>query len=117
MTPIERISEGRTDLVFEYISEVHSAQSLGGFMRDCRTKEETPLHRAAAFGDEEGIQLLLDAGAVVDAQDMNGDTPLGWASWYVRPIPILRKLLYGNFRINPNYGSGMAANLLGKPSK
>ena len=28
----------------------------GGFMRDCRTKGETPLHRAAAFGDEEAIQ-------------------------------------------------------------
>jgi len=24
----------------------------GGFMRDCRTKAETPLHRAAAFGNE-----------------------------------------------------------------
>jgi uncharacterized protein len=87
----------------------------GGFMRDCRTKGESPLHRAAAFGDEESIQLLLDAGAVIDAKDMNGDSPLAWASWYVRPIPILRKLLYGNFRINPNYGGGMAANLLGKP--
>lgn len=53
----------------------------GGFMRDCRAKGETPLHRAAAFGDEESIQLLLDAGAVIDAKDMNGDTPLGWASW------------------------------------
>jgi len=87
----------------------------GGFMRDCRTKGETPLHRAAAFGDEESIQLLLDAGAVIDAKDMHGDSPLGWASWHVRPIPILRKLLYGNFRINANYGGGMAANLLGKP--
>jgi len=43
-------------------------------MRDCRTKGETPLHRAAAFGDEESIQLLLDAGAAVDAKDSNGDT-------------------------------------------
>jgi ankyrin repeat protein len=50
-------------------------------MRDCRTKGETPLHRVAAFGDEESIRLLLDAGAVIDAKDMNGDTPLGWASW------------------------------------
>ncbi len=87
----------------------------GGFMRDCRTKGETPLHRAAAFGDEEAIQLLLDAGAVIDAKDMNGETPLSWASWYCRPIPILRKLLYGNFRIRPDYGKGMEANLLGTP--
>lgn len=34
----------------------------GGFMRDCRTKAETPLHRAAAFGTEATIQMLLDAG-------------------------------------------------------
>jgi uncharacterized protein len=87
----------------------------GGFMRDCRTKGETPLHRAAAFGDEEAIQLLLDAGAVLDAKDMNGDSPLGWASWYTRPAPILRKLCYGDFRVSPNYGGGMEANLVGQP--
>jgi ankyrin repeat protein len=43
-------------------------------MRDCRTKGETPLHRAAAFGDSESIKLLLDAGAIIDARDANGDT-------------------------------------------
>ena len=86
----------------------------GGFMRDCRTKGEAPLHRAAAFGDEEAIQLLLDAGAKTDAKDMNGDTPLSWASWYARPTPILRKLLYGNHRIHPN-NRPMDANLAGNP--
>jgi palmitoyltransferase len=90
-------------------------RETGGFMRDSRTKGETPLHRAAAFGDEEAIQLLLDAGARIDAKDMNGDTPLSWASWYTRPVAILRKLLYGNFRIHPDYGGGMEANLVGKP--
>ncbi|HSS79049.1 MAG TPA: ankyrin repeat domain-containing protein [Thermoanaerobaculia bacterium] len=87
----------------------------GGFMRDCRTKAETPLHRAAAFGTEATIQMLLDAGALLDAKDMNGDSPLTWASWYVRPASILRKLCYGDFYIRPDYGQGMAANLLGKP--
>jgi palmitoyltransferase len=72
------------------------------FMRDVRTKGETPLHRAAAFADEEAIQLLLDAGAKMDAKDMNGDSPLSWASWHLRPDSILRKLCYGNFRINPD---------------
>jgi ankyrin repeat protein len=33
------------------------------FMRDCRTRAETPLHRAAAFATEDAIQLLLDGGA------------------------------------------------------
>jgi ankyrin repeat protein len=86
----------------------------GGFMRDARTRGETPLHRAAAFGDENTIQLLLDAGAQIDARDAIGDTPLSWASWYQRPNTILRLLLYGSFRIHPQNQS-MRANLLGKP--
>lgn len=84
------------------------------FMRDIRTKGETPLHRAAAFAEEETIQLLLDAGAVVDAKDANGDSPLTWASWHLRPAAILRKLCYGEFRINPGRTS-MEHYLLGRP--
>ncbi len=73
----------------------------GSFMRDCRTKGETPLHRAAAFGNEEEISLLLAAGSRKDARDSNGDTPLAWASWYLRPGAILHLLCYGEFRIHP----------------
>lgn len=97
----------------------------GSFMRDCRTKGETPLHRAAAFGDEEAIQLLLDAGAIIDAKDMNGDSPLAWASWHLRPAAILRRLCYGNYSIHPTarwtsdhgmgWGNGMETHLLGEP--
>ncbi len=73
----------------------------GGFMRDCRTKGETPLHRAAAFGTERAIDLLLSAGGDRQARDVTGDTPLGWASWHLRPASILRKLCYGSFSIHP----------------
>lgn len=86
----------------------------GGFMRDCRTKGETPLHRAAAFGTEETIQMLLDARANLEAKDMNGDSPLTWASWYLRPDTILRMLCYSDFSVRPNRRS-MAAYLLGEP--
>jgi hypothetical protein len=86
----------------------------GGFMRDCRTKGEGPLHRAAAFGEVETIRMLIDAGAIIDAKDANGDTPLSWGSWYGRPTPILRELLYGDFRIH-SQNQPMRANLLGKP--
>jgi ankyrin repeat protein len=86
----------------------------GGFMRDVRTRGETPLHRAAAFGDAEAIQLLLEAGAKIDARDANGDSPLTWASWYLRPDSILRMLLYDGFRIHPQR-KGMNAYLQGEP--
>ena len=75
------------------------------FMRDCRTKAETPLHRAAAFGGEKVIDLLLNAGARRDAKDMNGDSPLTWASWHLRPDSILRKLCYDGFSIHPQSNS------------
>jgi uncharacterized protein len=86
----------------------------GAFMRDVRTRGETSLHRAAAFADEETIQLLLNAGAALDAKDMNGDSPLTWASWHLRPTSILRKLCYGDFRINPDHAD-MKTYLRGKP--
>lgn len=86
----------------------------GAFMRDARTKGETPLHRAAAFADEEAIQLLLDAGARIDAKDMNGDSPLSWGSWHLRPDSLLRKLCYGEFRIRPGR-KDMKAYLTGEP--
>lgn len=90
----------------------------GAFMRDCRTKGETPLHRAAAFGT---------ADAIIDARDMNGDSPLSWASWHARPGAFLKKLCYGDHFISPDAVSGltsdrgmgwggMEANLLGDPT-
>ncbi|MBI1839278.1 MAG: ankyrin repeat domain-containing protein [Verrucomicrobia bacterium] len=85
----------------------------GGFMRDARTRAETPLHRAAAFGTEECIQLLIDAGASCLARDMHGDSPLSWASWHLRPASVLKRLCFGDFRVHPQY-AGMDANLLGR---
>jgi ankyrin repeat protein len=88
--------------------------ATGAFMRDAMTKAETPLHRAAAFGSEDAIQLLLDAGAKLDAKDMNGESPLGWASWHLRPDSVLRKLCYGTFAIHPERRR-LEASLLGTP--
>jgi hypothetical protein len=90
------------------------AAESGAFMRNVRTRGETPLHRAAAFASEDTIQLLLDAGARIDAKDANGDSPLTWASWHLRPDSVLRKLLYDGFSIHPAR-STMDAYLLGTP--
>ena len=87
----------------------------GAFMRDSRTRAETPLHRAAAFADEETVRLLLDAGAAIDARDMNGDSPLSWGSWHLRSDSLLRKLCYGRFSIDSSRRT-MEMALLGTPS-
>ena len=84
------------------------------FMRDCRTRGETPLHRAAAFGTAATIEMLLAAGADRERKDARGETPLGWASWARRPTEVLRPLLYGPHRIHAE-NQPMRANLLGTP--
>jgi ankyrin repeat protein len=92
----------------------NSSAESAAFMRDVRTRGETPLHRAAAFATDDTIQLLLDAGAKIDAKDMHGESPLTWASWHLRPDSVLRKLLYGGFSINPARRT-MDSYLLGTP--
>jgi ankyrin repeat protein len=96
----------------------------GCFMRDSRTKGEFPLHRAAAFSSEEAIRLLLKAGARLDVADMNGDSPLSWASWHLRPDAILRLLCFNGHSVQPgrngtyDHGRGwgvMETSILGTP--
>lgn len=77
----------------------------GCFMRDCRTVGETPLHRAAAFGTEQAVELLLKAGADRQMRDAHGDTPLSWASMHLRPASVLRLLCYGDYQIHPDNSS------------
>ena len=96
----------------------------GAFMRDARTRGETPLHRAAAFGSEAVLRLLLAAGGRVEVRDAQGDTPLAWASWHLRPPAVLRLLCHGEHRIHPenhatyDHGSGWSQldpHALGRP--
>jgi uncharacterized protein len=47
------------------------------FLRDARTRGETPIHRAAAYSSEETIKLLVAAGADRTLRDANGDSPVG----------------------------------------
>jgi len=66
------------------------------FMRDAFLKGETPLHRAAAYGNESIIRLLIAAGADSSVKDANGDSPISWGSWHLRDSNVLRLLLYGD---------------------
>lgn len=98
--------------------------ATGNFMRDCRTRGETPLHRAAAFATEVSIAAMIAAGGRLDATDSVGDTPLSWASWHQRPSAILRLLCQGDNGLNPDShwtgdhgagGRGLDAHLVGTP--
>lgn len=113
---------GRYDLVVQVLLaagadpnvQTRARAPTGSLMRDARTRGEAPLHRAAAFGSEDTICMLLRAGARIDQLDAQGDTPLGWASWYRRPVGVLRALLHGTHRIHPDYRP-LRQNLLGTP--
>jgi len=87
-----------------------SGVETGAFMRDVRTKGETPLHRAAAFADADTIQLLLNKGADRKCRDANGDTPLSWASWHLRPGAILQLLAYGPHTITDRHVAAITSD-------
>ncbi len=100
-------------------------RETGGFMRDVRTKGETPLHRAAAYGDEAMISYLIEHGADKEARDANGDSPLTWASEHLRPGSILRMLSFGPHHVSEagaamitsdhgcGWGNGMERKFMG----
>lgn len=97
----------------------------GAFMRDVRTKGETPLHRAAAYADERTIAYLIEHGADKAAKDASENSPLSWASEHLRPGAILSLLTYDNYQIGDahkikntsdhghGWGNSMDWNLLG----
>ena len=100
-------------------------KETGGFMRDVRTKGETPLHRAAAYGDEAMIQYLLEHGADKEARDTQGDSPISWASAHLRPGSILKLLAFSPHNMSEagaasitsdhgcGWGNGMERKFLG----
>lgn len=117
-------------LLVENGAEINARTVAGAetqaFMRDVRTKGETPLHRAAAYSDAETIRYLIEKGANREARDADGDSPMSWASEHLRPGEILSLLQFGDFRISEKsrqvmisdhgagWGYGMEWNALGE---
>jgi uncharacterized protein len=116
-------------LLVEHGADVNArtipGQETGAFMRDVRTKGETPLHRAAAYADAPIVEYLIDKGADRAARDAHGDSPLSWASAHLRPGSILALLAFGPHTIGENsrrfitsdhgagWGNGMERKSLG----
>jgi ankyrin repeat protein len=101
-------------------------RETGAFMRDVRTKGETPLHRAAAYADAATIEYLLANGADPETRDAHGNTPLSWASEHLRPGAVLALLAHGMHTIGESarhsitsdhgagWGNGMEWKLVGE---
>jgi len=112
----ERVVEVLLGAGVEVNARTNPGMETGCFMRDTRTRGETALHRAAAYGTANVIRLMIGAGATLDATDANGDTPLGWGSCALREAPVLHLLCFGAYKVNPGRPT-MAANLIGGPRK
>lgn len=70
----------------------------------------TPLHHAAHAGHVEIIELLLEAGAAVDAPALNGGTPLMRAIQSSRPSCV-DVLLKAGADVNAVNKTGVSLNL------
>lgn len=75
-------------------------RALKGIGSDCFNGNlwvvsETPLHRAASYGERRMIEYLLDHGGDISIKDCYGYLPLDWAARMWRNHDILR-LLGGN---------------------
>ena len=116
-------------LLVEHGADVNAqtipGRETGAFMRDVRTKGETPLHRAAAYADIHTIKYLLTSGADPEVRDAHGDSPISWASQHLRPGEILAQLSFGKHKIGEGskrqiisdhgagWGNGMDWKLVG----
>jgi uncharacterized protein len=79
---IKQITDGRTDLVFDYLAEGHAATSTD--------KDGVSLIKwCAYFGDVSAIKFLLANGESIqslgDNLDLNGAAFHGHGDFYVRP--------------------------------
>jgi len=117
-------------LLVEHGADVNArtipGKETGAFMRDVRTRGETPLHRAAAYAGVDVIEYLLANGADREARDAHGDSPISWASQHLRPGAVLSLLSFGEHRIGANsqrhitsdhgagWGNGMDWKLIGE---
>jgi N-acyl-D-amino-acid deacylase len=71
----------------------------------------TGLHMAVSSGEADAVQLMLSAGAAVDAQDVRGMTPLVWAVATDRPdARIVRMLVDKGAAVSVKTKDGEDAN-------
>lgn len=68
----------------------------------------TALHIAASYGRDDCVDVLINAGADLDAVDIGGSTPLHRAS-YFRNAQCIRLLIRAGARVNLTDSEGLTA--------
>lgn len=76
-----------------FVSCVETLLVGGADVQVATTAGVTPLHSAVLRGDRRSIELLIDAGADMNAVDMDGATVLYYAVFYRRDVEIVQLLL------------------------
>lgn len=66
----------------------------------------TPLHGACWVGHVDSVRLLLSLGANVDAEDIDGDTPLNWAASHGHLSCVKEMIETGGAKINTKNKEG-----------
>jgi uncharacterized protein len=89
---LRAIRNGRTDQVIRHLD-------AGGDPAHVDADGLSLLQWCAYHGDATDVRVLIAAGAQLDVRDANGDSPLGWASWHLRPRSILRLLCFAPFQV------------------
>lgn len=96
---IEKDEFGRVPLHYHALSDVVALKRELGSRADPNatdSNEYTPLHFAAQECSLEAAEALIAAGAVVDAKDVNGNTPLFTAVMNIEADGRMIKLLRGH---------------------
>lgn len=88
------------------LEEFAGLQTVGANTRGATG--QTPLHWMATLGDAVGTQLLLNAGAQIDAQDREGSTPLH-AAVRTRQHQVVRLLVLRGAQLDLKDASGQTA--------
>lgn len=76
---------------------------LGADVNEKNSKQRTPLHEAAGWTRAKVVKALLEAGAEVDARDVDGWTPLPFAVWSPE---IMEMLLDAGADVNAEFNDG-----------
>lgn len=111
--PNAKDNTGRTSLhvaaeLKDYLGMVDLMVANGGLCTVVNQNGETPLHQAAFIGNEEALEIMLEAGADLLGRDELGQTPLHHAMKGKNPAKVSRLLMQWGAKLNVRDKQGIS---------